>query len=169
MIKIYHGQLIPSPFQTEAYARAVLAPRGEKDLGKLVEARLARQTELMDRDTPPQLWLLLDEGALERVIGSPQVMREQLAYLLHVAELPNVTIRVNLKSSDAHPGLDGMFLILGLPGRDVAYTGAHIAGRLIEAGSEVRALSLEYDQIGAESLPQSSSRDLIKQLMETYQ
>jgi transcriptional regulator with XRE-family HTH domain len=169
MIKIYHGQLIPNLVQTEAYARALLTPRGEKDLDKLVEARLARQTEIMDRDTPPQLWLLLDEGVLDRVVGGPQVMREQLAYLLHISELPHVTIRVNLKSSGAHPGLDGPFQIFGLAGREVAYAGAQIAGRLIEAGSEVRALSLEYDQIGAESLPQSSSRDLIKQLMETHQ
>ena len=80
-----------------------------------------------------------------------------------------MTIRVNLKSSGAHPGLDGPFLILGLAGREAAYAGAQIGGRLIEAGSEVRTLSIQYDQIGAESLPQSSSRELIKQLMETYQ
>jgi transcriptional regulator with XRE-family HTH domain len=169
MLKIYHGQLIPSPFQTEAYARALLAPRGGKDLDKLLEARLARQAEIMDRDTPPKLWLLLDEGALERAVGGPDVMREQLAYLLRVGELPNVTIRANLKSSGAHPGLDGPFQIFGLAGREAAYAGAQIGGRLIETGTEARALSIEYDQIGAESLPQSSSRNLIRQLMETYQ
>ncbi|HEU5159528.1 MAG TPA: helix-turn-helix transcriptional regulator [Streptosporangiaceae bacterium] len=169
MIKIYHGQLIPSPFQIAAYARALLAPRGEKDLDKLLEARLARQAEVMERDTPPKLWLLLDEGALERAVGGPEVMREQLGYLLHVADQPNVTVRVNLKSSGAHPGLDGPFQIFGLAGREAAYAGAQIGGRLIEAGSEVRTLSIEYDQIGAESLPQSSSRGLIRQLMEIYQ
>jgi transcriptional regulator with XRE-family HTH domain len=166
MLKIYHGQLIPPPLQTEAYARALLGHK--RDIDKLVQARLARQAEIMDRDTPPTVWLLLDEGALERIIGGPAVMREQLAHLLHAAELPHVTVRVNPKSAGAHPGLDGTFQIFSLPGREAAYAGAQVGGRLIETASEVRALSVDFDRIGAESLPRSSSRDLIKQLMETY-
>lgn len=169
MLKIYHGQLVPSPFQTEAYARAVLVASGEKDVDKMLEARLARQAEIMNRATPPKLWVLLDEGLLERAVGGPEVMRDQLAHLLHTAELPHVTIRVAPKSAGAHPGLDGPFQIFSLAGRDAAYAGAQMGGRLIETGTEVRALSIEFDQIGAEALPQSSSRSVIRQLMESYQ
>jgi transcriptional regulator with XRE-family HTH domain len=169
MIRIYHGQLIPSPFQTEAYARALLVARGETDIDKLLEARLARQAEIMNRDTPPKLWMLLDEGVLERPVGESRVMQGQLAYLLDAGELPHVRIRIVPKAAGAHPGLDGPFQVFGLAGRDAAYAGAQIGGRLIETGAEVRALSIEYDQIGAEALPVSSSRNLIRQSMETYQ
>lgn len=168
-LRIYHGQLVPPPFQTDAYARALLAASGEKDIDKLLEARLARQAEIMNRDAPPKLWVLLDEAVLQRVVGGPAVMKEQLSHLLDTSELSHVTIRVSPNLAGAHPGLDGPFQIFSLAGREAAYAGAQKGGRLIETEAEVRDLSIEFDQIGAEALPKSSSRSLLAQLMETYQ
>ena len=56
-------------------------------------ARLARQA-ILTRDDPPTVWFLVDEAALRRCVGSPEVMAAQLAHLAGVARLPNVTIQV---------------------------------------------------------------------------
>jgi hypothetical protein len=42
----------------------------------------------------PQLWLVLDEAALHRRIGEPEVMREQFAHLRQAASRPNITLQV---------------------------------------------------------------------------
>ncbi len=38
--------------------------------------------------------VVINEGALRRVVGGPDVMRDQLHHLTKTSELPHVTIRV---------------------------------------------------------------------------
>src|ERR1700735_1632994 len=80
-LRIYETQLVNGLLQTADYAPAVLKEVHKKDspeqLQRLAELRMKRQ-EILDRDDPPDLWLILDEAAIRRPIGGPQVMREQL-------------------------------------------------------------------------------------------
>ena len=57
--------IVPGLLQTSDYARAVLRTRvGDSDeqINEMVAARLDRQV-ILDRDTPPTLWVVIDEGA----------------------------------------------------------------------------------------------------------
>ena len=79
--------VFPGLLQTEDYARAIISTRvgiGADKLDEEVAARLARQA-ILDRDNPPVLWYILDEGMLRRPVGSREVMREQLQHLLTMA------------------------------------------------------------------------------------
>jgi transcriptional regulator with XRE-family HTH domain len=165
MLKIYESLVVPGLLQNEDYARALLREGGAEDIEKLVVTRMARQKTLA-RPKPPLLWVLLDQGVLERPIGGPQVMWKQLARLLEVSELPNVRVRVVPRSAGAHDGLDGSFKIMSADLGDIAYVEAPNGGRLVPDASEVRAFGIRYDRIGAKALPVDSSRDLIKQAME---
>lgn len=49
--------------------------------------RLARQA-ILDRDDPPALWVVVDEGVLTREIGSPKTMADQLQHHLPWASGP---------------------------------------------------------------------------------
>jgi Domain of unknown function (DUF5753) len=163
-IKVYHGQLIPSLLQTPDYARVFLT--GEvNDIEAAVASRMARQ-EIFARPRPPLLWVLLDEEALERPIGGPQVMRAQLAHLLELGALPNVSIRIVPKSVGQHAGLGHTVQLITLETREVGYVGAMGGGRLVEASSEVRSFGTRYDRIGAKASPEHTSRTLIEQAME---
>jgi hypothetical protein len=51
----------------------------------LLAARLARQ-EILDRDEPPLIYLVLDEAVLHRKVGAAEVMREQLSHLAEAAQ-----------------------------------------------------------------------------------
>jgi transcriptional regulator with XRE-family HTH domain len=166
VIRIYQGQVIPVPLQTEDYARAFLKAGGVQDIDRAIAARLARQEAILGRPHPPLLLVLLDEGVLDRPIGGPKTMKEQLQRLLDLAELPQVIVRVIPKSAGAHVGLDGSVQIMSLESRNIAYVGALRGGRLVEAPSEVRELGLDYERIGAKALSEDGSRTLIEKLME---
>ena len=55
--------------------------------------RLKRQ-ELLARPEPPQIWAVIDEGALRRPVGGRAVMREQMERLTWIAGRRHVTLQV---------------------------------------------------------------------------
>jgi transcriptional regulator with XRE-family HTH domain len=81
LIRTYEGQYIPGLLQTDDYIRAVVHAAHLTDtsdeVGRRVRLRMARQT-LLTRDQPPRLWAVIDEAALRRPVGGPEVMRGQL-------------------------------------------------------------------------------------------
>jgi transcriptional regulator with XRE-family HTH domain len=88
-------RVIPGLLQTEQYARSVIAagkPRlGEAELDRKVNGRIERQ-RLFERDNPPMYWTVLHEGTLRQVIGSTQVMGEQLDKIIQASRSPDIVV-----------------------------------------------------------------------------
>lgn len=107
--------MIPGQLQTRAYAERIIeadaAKADRKTIGDRVEVRMKRQS-LLTQDDPLQLWAVMDEAALRRKVGGEDVMREQMAHLVEVAQLPHVHIQVIRFDSGAHAGGRGPFAIL---------------------------------------------------------
>ena len=93
----YQVQFVPGLFQTEEYARAVIAAdavgEAAHEVEQRVHLRMARQ-KLLTEPNAPQFRAVLDEGAVRRTYGPARVMREQLEHLAALADLPNVTLQV---------------------------------------------------------------------------
>ncbi len=91
--------VIPGLLQSEAYARVVhLAFRSmfrlpPGDAERRIELRRMRQ-QLLSRDPPPDLSVVIDESVLHRKFGDEAVMREQLLRLVELSRMPNVQVRV---------------------------------------------------------------------------
>jgi len=91
--------VIPGLLQTEEYARQLntgyhsVIPTPPGVLERLVRVRMIRQ-ELLRREPPLRLSVVMDESVLLRKIGDRNLMRAQLRHLAKVAELPNVEVRV---------------------------------------------------------------------------
>lgn len=167
IIRIYQGQVIPVPFQTDDYARAFLAVAGVKDVERALAARVARQDAIFERSNPPVLLVLLDEDAVDRPVGGADVMRAQLQHLLDLGKRPDVLIRVVPRKVGAHIGLNGPFQVMSLEA-DVAYIGAFHGGRLVQDPVEVRELAIDFEMIGAKALSEDASRTLIFEIMEGF-
>jgi hypothetical protein len=93
-LRWFEPLIVPGLLQTEAYARALYATRvglGPGDIDALVSARLARQ-DVLARETPPMLWVILDEGVLRRPVGGRGVMAEQVRLLHEAAYRPSVRV-----------------------------------------------------------------------------
>src|SRR5215813_11643042 len=90
-----------------------------------VEVRLKRQ-QILTRDPPLQLRVVLDEAVLHRVVGGPAVMSAQLQRFITAASLPNVTLQVIPFRDGAHPAMENMFNILDFA--DVAPRVVYVEG-----------------------------------------
>jgi len=119
MAASYDALVIPGLFQTPDYAAALIRSGhfglSEAEVTRRVDLRMARQEVLDRQSTPLVVWSVLDEVALRRPIGGPDVMRAQLHRLVELVERPNVTIQVLPIGRGAHAGLDGTFTILDFP------------------------------------------------------
>ncbi|MFF1678402.1 helix-turn-helix domain-containing protein [Streptomyces sp. NPDC058256] len=86
--------------QTESYARAqfMLAKPVEETTTAFVQnnvrLRMERKHLITRADNPLLLRVVLDESALRRMIGGPDVMREQYDEVARLAELDNVTVQI---------------------------------------------------------------------------
>jgi transcriptional regulator with XRE-family HTH domain len=108
--------LVPGIVQTEEYTRALLEGYGRapKGIDRVIESRRERQ-EVLERDSAPQLHMILDEAILRRVVGGPGVMRNQLQHLLELARRPTITIQVVPFDAGAYEALRGPFVLLEFP------------------------------------------------------
>jgi transcriptional regulator with XRE-family HTH domain len=122
VIRNYEVQFVPGLLQTADYARAVIqlgypdAPEGE--LQRRTALRMTRQ-QMLTRPDGPHFWAVLDEAALRRPLGSPEVMRGQIDHLLEAAELPSVTIQVIPFLAGGHSAAGGAFSLLRFPEPDL--------------------------------------------------
>src|SRR5882757_4479745 len=112
-IRSFQVQVVPGLLQTPDYAREVLmAGRlGAQRVEELLAARLERQ-RVLERENPPDLWVVLDQNVLRRRIGTPKVFAAQLAKVLEAAETPSTLVQVVPDDSGAHSGLAGPFAVL---------------------------------------------------------
>jgi len=170
-IRSYEPTLVHGLLQTREYAAAVLRelrPReGEEQLQRLVELRMQRQHQrLFDTAPATDLWLILDEGAIRRMVGGPAVMRRQLEYLVEASSWPNIMLQVLAFDSGAHAGMEGAFAIVTFRDRadpDVAVVES-IGGTQIflEKDKDVLSRIEAYDRLRAAALSPAATIGLIE-------
>lgn len=106
VIRTWELQFVPGLLQTPDYARVVIGHGRPGMLGDEIERRVAlrmRRQRILAAPAPVRLWAIIDEGALRRRVGGGAVMRAQLAHLIEMAGLPNVTIQVMPLDGPANP------------------------------------------------------------------
>jgi len=122
MIRTYELQFVPGLLQSEGYARSVIrlgnSGAADHEIDQRVELRMQRCERLSAPDAP-RLWAVLDEGALRRPIGGPEVMRGQFEHLIEMSKLPNVTIQIMPFRFGGHAAEGGAFSILRFPEQDL--------------------------------------------------
>ncbi|WP_018681479.1 helix-turn-helix domain-containing protein [Actinokineospora enzanensis] len=154
--------LVPGLLQTPQYARALISgihpDLSEDEVGRRVSARTTRQ-QILIRSDPARLHVILDEGLLERPVGTPLVMRNQLRRLMEATEAPNITIQVLPKAAGASAALEGPFSVLTLPDPmpDVGYSEGPSRAVYVEERDEVRELTLRFGSLLQQSLSQADS------------
>lgn len=108
--------MIPGLLQTGEYARAIKEQSRmltEQDIEEGMAQRVRRQSVLLRREAP-DLLAIIDELVLHRVIGNPEVLRQQLDHLLELSQRQHITIRV-VPNQGAHAGIIGSFALINQP------------------------------------------------------
>ncbi|MBC2876953.1 MULTISPECIES: helix-turn-helix domain-containing protein [Streptomyces] len=170
VIRRFNCYLVPGLVQTEDYARAVMATGYARNQEDLVTARMARQ-RILERAHPPRLWVIVDEAALRRVYGGPEVMRGQLERLLTLADTVPHVVQVYPQSADHFHGVVSPFGLLSFDeGADVAHVEGLLGGRLTAEPHDVAVAQEAFSMLTAKALsPLDSSRLIESVLKECYQ
>jgi transcriptional regulator with XRE-family HTH domain len=171
-ITTFEALLVPGLLQTPRYAAAVF--RGGRvmepaEVERRVQARLARQV-ILDREQPPKLWAVIDEAAMLKHVGGPDVMREQLEHLVRMAARPNIGIQVVPNAVGAHASMTGPFTILDYPSPDdpsLVYVEQSATGDLfLEKTEEVDRYRLKYDHVRASALSADATVEYLSDLID---
>jgi transcriptional regulator with XRE-family HTH domain len=171
VIRSYELQFVPGLLQTEEYARAVIsisnAHVSAEEIAHRVSLRMRRQ-DLLTRPGAPEMWAVLDEAALRRSPGGPEVMRAQLEHLLRVTELPNVTLQIVLFDTGPHAAAGGPFSILRFPEPDlpdVVYLEQLNSAVYLDQPDDVTSYQTIMDQLCVQAETSTASRAMIRALL----
>jgi transcriptional regulator with XRE-family HTH domain len=161
--------LVPGLLQVREYAIAVFVEAGFSEDEAMAKAddRLERQS-ILSSDAPVHVTVVLHESVLDREVGSPETMRQQLEQLLASSQLPNVIMQV-VKRGRYFFGLEAPFEIA---------TGDAIPDTLVmvatveDQNSQDKALLREstklFRQIQSRALNAEDSRTLIREALHRW-
>ncbi|MGW3202896.1 helix-turn-helix domain-containing protein [Streptomyces sp. NPDC001135] len=174
-LRVYEPQLVTGLLQTPAYAEALvqgaLPETSTAEIEKRVQVRMRRQERITAENNPLRLWVVLDEAALRRVVGSKLVMREQLEHLIEMSQLPHVTVQVLPFEVGAHPGLNGQYAILEFTDAadsSVVYLEGVTSDLYLEKAQDVQKYAVMYEHLRAQSLNVEQSRQYIAKVAKQY-
>ncbi|MCQ8772954.1 helix-turn-helix domain-containing protein [Streptomyces telluris] len=98
-MRAWNSHLVFGLLQTENYTRALFmtAKLVDERTTEFVEKNVALRMErkaIVHGDNPIELRVILDEAALRRMVGGPDIMREQYEEIERVAALDHVTVQI---------------------------------------------------------------------------
>ncbi|MBT0767322.1 helix-turn-helix domain-containing protein [Kineosporia sp. J2-2] len=144
-IRTYDAELIHGLLQTPRYHEFLTIGEGMDEASRRRDAalRITRMETAFNSAEPPFIAAVIGESALHRIIGSADIMGEQVRYLRQLTEeKANIEVRILPWSAGAHPGLrSGAFTLLEFtePDTDVVYLESQTDARYLEKESKLRA------------------------------
>lgn len=174
LIRTYELQFVPGLLQTEEYARGVIsqghASAPSDEIERRVSVRMNRQ-KVLARESPPRLWVVIDEAALRRPIGGPKVMRGQLEHLIGLCSQPHLTLQVMPFDFGAHAAEGGAFSILRFPDADlpdVVYVEQLTGASYLDKREDVDVYAEAMSRLTVDSPQPSRTPDLLYQIMSEF-
>ncbi|POX61833.1 transcriptional regulator [Streptomyces sp. Ru62] len=171
LIRSYEPHFVPGLLQTEDYARGVLksgavGQTSPEDIERHVALRMQRQ-QLLTRPDAPRFWVVMDETALRRPVGDPEVMRAQIDKLLQATKLPHVTLQVAPFANGPHPGTYGPFVLFRfamseLP--DMVYSEYLTGAVYLDARTEVATHLEVMDRMAAQAATAQRTKEILRDL-----
>jgi transcriptional regulator with XRE-family HTH domain len=170
-IRAYESQFVHGLLQTEAYARALLSAGNPHAPAEATERRIAlrmRRQELLGRETPPRVWVVMDETVLRWPVGGPDVMRDQIGHLVELNRLPQVTLQIMPFTNGPHPAMRaGSFQLFRFRARelpDVVYLNGLVGAVYLDKGDDVVVYREALDRAGAQATPTTRTEAVLDRI-----
>lgn len=157
LVRSYHPVVVLGMLQTPAYAAVAL--RQPVDSPEVAE-RVQRNQRLL-REPHRRYLLVQTEGALRQVVGSSQVMAEQVDAIAEAAQLPNVELGVIPAARPVSPLVGSGFNIY-----DDAATvvGLEVAAARMKDADDVRAFRDLWQRLSALAVYGDDARALLTRI-----
>lgn len=159
IIRIWENRgIIPGVLQNEEYAMALLRDQ------RLVDQRMARRASLFDRDHPADMRVVIAEGTLRTTIGSRDITRRQLEFL--IADDAPWTLHVLPRSTPMPPvATTGPVMLLDVAEDTLIYVEGWRLNGMLNAMAATREAWQAWDAVLGVSLPPDGTREMIRSLI----
>lgn len=148
-IYTWSAQAIPGLLQTKTYSEGVIRPAAEAypvgayPVDHLLTLREQRKG-LLTRRQLPEIHAVVDEAALMRLVGGPDVMQEQFRHLLMLVETKGLHLQVLPFAAGGHTGLSGAFDLFGFGPDTMVFREGHGDGTFIDDDEQVHLYQARY-------------------------
>ncbi len=170
-VRTYQGQAIPGLLQTKDYAEALFSAGSAHmrvgDIDRALELRMRRRQRLESPDF--QLTAVVSEMAIRQQVGGPDVLREQLRYLLKAVREHDVTVQVVPFTADAHAALCDGFTIIQWPieeDPEAVYVDGLTSWRIHENNREIRQYNYAFASVQSQAVPPRNTVKLINSVIK---
>jgi transcriptional regulator with XRE-family HTH domain len=166
----HETNLVPGLLQTRDYTTFLMNYREDYApavLDRYVDMRMRRQ-QVLERENPLALHVVLDEAALRRRVGGAKVMKDQYEALIAISERPNITLQVLPFAAGPHQAMGFAFHLFEFTGTDphVVYV-EHLKGEtFVEQLEEVARYRAAFDQARGYALDQERTREFLAEFAE---
>jgi transcriptional regulator with XRE-family HTH domain len=173
--RVYTLPFVPVLLQTDAYAESVyrdMERRPEEQLPKLIEIRRKRKEALTKREglKPLQLVAVTHECTLRQLVGSPEIMRDQLSKLLERSHDSNVSLHVFPFSAKPVFTMTCMYAYFEYQDdleQDLVQIETQAGFLTIDNPARVAGYKKAHDNLVASALDENESRALIKSIRDS--
>ena len=168
LLQCFELSVLPGLLQTESYAPALMrvARHSPISVEERVRRRIERQKILNDAN-PTMCIFVIDENALRRNVGGPEVMLEQLMHLHDSANQPNIVVKVVPTGTEYYSSLP--FMIAELDGMKVVSIDDTLMGRVIEENGKIADVTKIWEDIREAALSPAGSLALIERVITEWQ
>ncbi|WP_103530562.1 helix-turn-helix transcriptional regulator [Streptomyces sp. SM11] len=159
--------LVPGLLQTPDYTRALIRLQAPDATDEHVETQIkvrAERRQILTREHPLQLWVVIGEGVLRHRVGSPEVMRAQLESLVEDSRKQNIELQVLPQDDPMNACLFGPFVIMSFPAStetSIIYTESPTSTVYYEEAADVETYTTLFRRLNMAAANVSKSRALI--------
>jgi transcriptional regulator with XRE-family HTH domain len=172
--RIYTLPFLPVLLQTPDYAAAVfrdMEQRPEEKVEQLLQVRRKRQEILTRRDDLPPLRLIAVtyESTLRQMVGSPEIMRDQLDELITRSDVDNIQLHVLPFAALPRFTMTCMWAYFEYQdsgGSDIVHIETHAGFFTVDGPDQLRRYREAHDALVAASLSVEESANLIAEVRD---
>ncbi len=166
-IRVYEPLFVPGLLQTPQYAAAVLAlgDLSVSEAERHVLLRKERQRRFVDGQL--KLWAIVDESALRRPVGSLEILRDQLRYLISLSTRRNLTLQITDQGEGGHAA-PSAFTILRFNERDmpdVVYVEQLTSALYFDKRADVDRYLLAMERLSVISATPAETRSILSTII----
>ncbi|WP_171064125.1 helix-turn-helix domain-containing protein [Actinomadura soli] len=158
LIRVYETHIVNGLFQTESYASAVLKSPDD------VATRMYRQKQVLS-DPAPKIFVVLEESVLHRQVGTVDVMREQLEYLLELSHRDGIRLQI-LPTVYVEEARAAFAIATQADRREATYIVNATDGVTSADPADLATLNETFASLQAEALNVRDSRALIRKVID---
>ncbi len=169
----YEPQVIPGLLQTPDYARTLVTAVDSDIANDWVEGTVRTRMErrrILSLPNPARFVFYIDEHALRLLVGTDEIMHEQLLHLVLTAALDNVTVHIVPSAARERSAFGGGFQLMEFHEHRpiVSVDTLRLGGLILEDPNYVHSYQELVPMLADVALDEGQSREFAAELADAY-